>query len=296
MTNKIPLIYVIDDETDLTFLIKDMLQNYFSDVEVICYNNKKSVLEDKNLYKADLFIIDLLLIDKCDGLKLSQELYQRDIKVPRLFMSGRYSEEQFTNFINIVKNDYIFDFIAKPFKTKKILNRIHVLISASKNQQNVIKEKELTEHTIWDMLNYSALFVIGLDEDIKIKIISKVLVEELGFKSSKELIGRSWYDFIDIGSKSLCKKVRADILTGSKKYQEFSSSIISAKLKNSLRVKWFNSVITNSHKYMISIGIPFRPVEVDESIDSIRAYFGDILKTDQTMIKAVRQEMIEKTK
>ena len=77
--------FLIDQERDLNNSNLNNLvfcRKYFTDVNIICYNNEKSVLEDENLDKADLFIIDLLLKNECDGLKLSQTLYERYIKVP----------------------------------------------------------------------------------------------------------------------------------------------------------------------------------------------------------------------
>lgn len=284
-----PIIYIIDDEPSVLEVLSEFA---LDDYEVKTFTNKKDLMDCKDTFKnVSLFIIDIQLNEKEDGIELSNELCKLGVNQPRLFISG-YGNESLDELINKIKCP--FDFISKPIKLKTFRNRLHIMTQIHKYHKLLINEKEKSTDMLWDMINHSLIFVIVIDSDFKIKLANYSIAKELGFDSEKDILGGNWVDFIDPSMKSVLKEVHRDIVNGGDKFKEFTSYIYS-KDKKEIKVKWFNSCVNNGLNLCMSVGIPYRDIEVNESIDSIRSYFRDIIEQDRTMIQAIKQTMLKNT-
>ena len=70
------------------------------------------------------------------------------------------------------------------------------MTALKKELEETKKELDKTKNAILDMMNYSDMFVLVLDEKMNIKFINWSLSTNLGFKDEFEPVGRCWLDFI----------------------------------------------------------------------------------------------------
>lgn len=163
------------------------------------------------------------------------------------------------------------------------------------------KERESIDlrKAIWDMLNYSNLYIIALDHNMIIKLINWKLATDLGFEEETDVLNKCWLDFIpEIETKSI-KSIHRALAMGTKedhyKYREITNDIITVK-KEIITVKWFNIPINSKYNITFSSGLkveePFERPNL-QAEDSIRSYYRDIIKKDKTMIDSLRDVVIK---
>ena len=285
--DKTPVIYIIDDEEYILDILKKVIEDEY---EVKCFTNKEDLLKEKNnFHDVCLFVIDIM-IDKINGIDLSNELFEMGVEQPRLFISGKYGEDAFKELASKINDNYIFDFVNKPVTQGNFKNKINLLTQIYNYNKVLIYEKERSVGTIWDMLNHALIYIILTDKDLNVKLANYSLAQELGFNSEKEIIGTNWLKYIEPVMHDILREVQANMLSGRTDYREFTNSIVS-KNKELIKVKWFNTSANNSSNLCVSIGVPYKDISANESVDSVRSYFRDIVDRDKTMIQAIKQTM-----
>ena len=285
--NKKPVIYIIDDEDFILEILKKVLEDEY---ETKCFTNKEDLLTEKNNFDdVCLFVIDIIL-GNTNGIDLSNELFEMGIEQPRLFISGKYGEDAFKELSSKINDNYIFDFVNKPVTQGNFKNKINLLTQIYNYNKVLIFEKEKSVGTIWDMLNHALIFIVLLDKDLNIRLANYSLAKELGFNSEKEIIGTEWLVFIEPVMHDILREVQSNMLSGGTDYREFTNNIVS-KNKELIKVKWFNTYANNNSHLCVSIGVPYKDISANESVDSVRSYFRDIVDRDKTMIQAIKQTM-----
>lgn len=146
--------------------------------------------------------------------------------------------------------------------------------------------KEL-EGVIWQLLNYSNLFVVVLDEQLNIKLMNWRLATALGFQNENEPVGRCWLDFIPDSKRVVIKHIHQKVLSGDPQFSEALTDLTIAG-DQGISVRWFNCSINHEYNWTFSIGVPLAPFTAEMHVDSLRAYFQDIIQRDATMIQAIR--------
>ena len=289
--NSKPIICIIDDEEMILSLLERVLGEKY---EVKSFYKIDDLLNYEHLSDSSLFILDINLEMRMSGIELSNHLYSLGHRQPRLFMSGMFDDNSFDLLVkDIIVNNYTFDFISKPIKMNNLKNRVNILIDIFKYQILLEFEKDKSIQMLWDMLNHSLLFVVLIDKDFNIKLANYALSKELGYDNERELIGKNWLKFADPTLQDTIKKVHDDIAKGEEKFKEFTYAIYSKDGK-STKVKWFNSYANSNLNLSVGIGTPYRNIKPDESIDTIRSYFRDIIEQDSTVIQAMKETIIQK--
>ncbi len=113
-------ILIVDDDTDLSMLIMDMLEDngyYASNVTSI--DKAYELLENEQFH---LILLDINLPDGT-GFELCQEL-RRVSNVPVIFASARTSEDDKITGLDMGGDDYI----PKPYSIKELMSRINALL------------------------------------------------------------------------------------------------------------------------------------------------------------------------
>ena len=152
---------------------------------------------------------------------------------------------------------------------------------------SLTREKSALEKAIWDIMNYSSMFLLLLDKHMKIKLINWSLATKLGYQNEKEPINMCWLKFIKEEDQDMIKTIYASLSKDKRRFhREVTNDIIS--LNNTVTtVKWFNIPINSNYNMVLSFGIERIPhIDLDE--ESIRAYYSDIIQKDKTMIEALR--------
>jgi DNA-binding response OmpR family regulator len=123
---------LIDDEPDITFTIKNALED--NGFKVDSFNNPILAL---NSYKVDFY--DLVILDikmqKMDGFELYNKIREKDLKVKVCFLTASefYYEkfrEKYSDWNKLIDKEYFFQ---KPIKNEELIKRIIFLINKNKN-------------------------------------------------------------------------------------------------------------------------------------------------------------------
>lgn len=150
--------------------------------------------------------------------------------------------------------------------------------------------KEL-RNTIFTMLNFTSLYALVLDQQMKIRFINTSLAIDLGYTGYSELIGRCWLDFIVEEERNIVKMIHQSVALAEgnwDEYREFKNRIVD-KNGYTIEVYWFNSHINTDYNWTFSFGVRAKPViKDDDSINSVRNYYRDIINKDREMITALR--------
>lgn len=143
---------------------------------------------------------------------------------------------------------------------------------------------------VFNMLNFTNIYVLVLDRNMDIKFANNSLAIDLGFKSYKELLGHCWLDFIYENEKTLVSTIHAAVSNGyenwKSKYGEFQNEIIGKNGENNF-VYWFNSHINSKYNWMFSFGIK-KEQKQNITMDSVRDYYKEIITKDRVMINSMR--------
>ncbi|NRA55861.1 MAG: response regulator transcription factor [Gammaproteobacteria bacterium] len=131
-----PLIYVIDDETDICNLVCEALERYNFDTR--SFNTGTEALSAINNACPSLCIIDLGLPDM-DGLTLVKELFD-DKKIGVIILSGRNSLPDKVLGLELGADDYL----GKPFDPRELVARVKSII----RRLEVSKAEQVTSDKI----------------------------------------------------------------------------------------------------------------------------------------------------
>jgi hypothetical protein len=289
--NRSYLIYLSHENKEFEKKLKNLITSNLKNVEVKTFSSRECIPKDNELMLADLIIIDLIFKDERLE-KLHNALIEvnhksstpyllftnhNDFDLSRIKFIQDYPESIFEFVNELTFNDFIF------------INRIKVLLKIPKISKFSHSEVEKIQDGVWKLLDYSNMFVVMLDHDLKIKIINYHLSKVLGYEYPSELAGQDWRQFLRAPDHELIHHVANEIIKGNQNYKEFTNDIIDIN-KKTLTVKWFNTLINHEFNCVFSIGLPLtKEPTIDEDIDSLRSYFRDILEQDRTVINAMKE-------
>lgn len=113
-------ILIIDDDKDLLFLVKKMLESY--EYSVTCAYSSEEAFGILQKEQFNLILLDINL-DNFSGFDLCKEL--REISsVPIIFASARTSEDDRITGLDIGGDDYL----AKPYSLKELLAHVNAIM------------------------------------------------------------------------------------------------------------------------------------------------------------------------
>jgi len=161
----------------------------------------------------------------------------------------------------------------------------------------VVNSRETTiesklRNSIWNIFNYLNFIVVLLDQDMKIVVGNFYLAQFLGYDSEVDIIGIDWLQFLPDDEKAIVSHVHEENMKepSNDEYTEFINNLLN-KDGMPVEVRWFNCPIVNGVTGTFSIGIVGNQIE---SIDSMRAYWKDIIQKDKTAIKAMKNMFKQK--
>ncbi|HLS27624.1 MAG TPA: response regulator transcription factor [Opitutales bacterium] len=134
MNSPKPLIVIIEDEKELAGLISDHLERTGMKT-LVCHSAAHAMcFLERNF--ANLLLIDLGLPDS-DGFTLVEELKQKDINIPIIFVTGSNSEADIIRGLTIGGDDYI----TKPFSYAELVARIQTVLRRSETAEDQMVTK-----------------------------------------------------------------------------------------------------------------------------------------------------------
>lgn len=113
-------ILIIDDDSDLAFIISEMLTDH--GYEVVCAESAEEAFDILTVSRFHLLLLDINLPDST-GFEICSEL-RRTSDVPVIFASARTSENDRITGFDIGGDD----FLPKPYSMKELLSRVNALM------------------------------------------------------------------------------------------------------------------------------------------------------------------------
>ena len=132
MSNKI---LVVDDEPDIRFLLKDILED--EGYEVNLAENATQAGEQKQAFLPDLILLDIWMPEMDGVTLLKQWNEQKSLVCPVVMMSGHGTVET-----AVEATRYgAFDFVEKPLSTAKLLRTVNSALSSRVTHPSQRKRK-----------------------------------------------------------------------------------------------------------------------------------------------------------
>lgn len=148
------LIYSVEDDKDIAYIIKIALEN--ANYEVKSFDNGEDFLKEFNKVKPNLILLDMMLpkIQGADLLKIIREdEANNDIDI--IIISANKLVSDKVNGLNLGADDYI----AKPFDLLELVSRVNARFR--KNKSKIYKIKDI-------LINEEKRLVTKQDEVIKL--------------------------------------------------------------------------------------------------------------------------------
>ncbi len=123
--NNSPKILLVEDDTNLGYVLSDFLQ--ISGYEVILARDGREGLDKFRDGNFDLCIIDVML-PVIDGFTLAEEIRKSALGIPFIFLTAKSMEKDRIRGLKIGADDYI----TKPFSTEELSLRIDAILRRSK--------------------------------------------------------------------------------------------------------------------------------------------------------------------
>jgi DNA-binding response OmpR family regulator len=129
---KRPLIFVVEDETDIARLVKHHLE--MAGYEVRTFSNGASVIADAVSTPPVLFLLDVM-IPGSDGLELCRHIRSHPAiaGIPVIFLTARVNEADRIRGLDLGGDDYV----TKPFSPRELVARVRAVLRRSEPQAPV---------------------------------------------------------------------------------------------------------------------------------------------------------------
>lgn len=194
-------ILIIDDDTDLSFIISEMLKGYGYSVTTAVSGEQAFDLLSKNTFH--LILLDINLPDTT-GLELCKEL-RRVSQIPVIFASARTSEADRITGFDIGGDDYL----PKPYSMKELLSRVNALIRRTygfKEQERKVTFGDIT-------VNITSRTVNKCGKEISLSLrefdLLAYLCENINTAIPKEkLLSEVWGAFSEVEPSTLTVHIR----------------------------------------------------------------------------------------
>lgn len=194
-------ILIIDDDTDLSFIISEMLESYGYNVTTA--ESGEEAFEQLSKNSFHLILLDINLPDTT-GLELCREL-RRVSQIPVIFASARTSENDRITGFDIGGDDYL----PKPYSMKELLSRVNALIRRTygfSEQEKIVNfgsvSVNITSRTVTKNNKAVSLSLREFD-------LLAYLCENINIAISKDkLISEVWGAFSEVEQSTLTVHIR----------------------------------------------------------------------------------------
>jgi DNA-binding NarL/FixJ family response regulator len=242
------LIFILDDEPDVAQVMRDNLRARM-DAKVKAFVRLDDMLKDEDLPAVDLFILDIQLGDGVSGFDVPARLSSRLRFAAFLFVSGYPVDRgQYDKAVGLP----FFDFISKPFPMVHFVHRVNLLLAAR------LRLPVDVDDPLLDLWALAPFVAVVLDQTFTIRLVNQQMADLLEVAAARDLVGRSWTEFLPPEIVATVRDVQRAVLTGDlSRFGEHSNDVRS-RSGAIHRVKWFNSPFegVDGEALTLSVGVP----------------------------------------
>ena len=202
-------ILIIDDDTELSMIVQDMLEDYGYEVEIVLSAEQAyRQLEHENFH---LILLDINLPGST-GFEVCREL-RNFSTVPVIFVSARTSEDDRVTGLDIGGDDYL----AKPYSLRELLSRVNSLIRRTYGFGEEMEEYRFGKRGEYLLSVQNRILVCesseGCQEQISLSLkefdLLAYLVAHQGESISKETLLREvWGAFSEVEPSTVAVHIR----------------------------------------------------------------------------------------
>lgn len=195
--SKKPKVLLVEDETTLSMIIKDTLED--EGFEVIHAADGLKGFDTFFSWKPDVMITDVMM-PGMDGFEMVKKLRKTDKSTPILFLTARSSLDDLVNGFNLGANDYL----KKPFKMLELVMRVKAL-------SNKIRQVE-TNDEVFAIGNYKLNFtaqtlLCGTNRQelsyLENEILKRLCINRNKIVEIKDILNELWNDDSQYNRNSL---------------------------------------------------------------------------------------------
>lgn len=193
-------ILVVDDDTDLSYIISDMLGNY--GYSVTCAEDSDTAFSLLTNHTYHLILMDINL-PGMSGFEICREL-RRVSKVPVLFASARTNENDRITGFDIGGDDYL----PKPYSLKELLVRVNALIRRTYDYkgEEAIHFGNIEVHTVSRQVKKNGQIIsLSLKE---FDLLAFLLGNKNTAISKERLLSEVWGAFTEVEPSTLTVHIR----------------------------------------------------------------------------------------
>lgn len=194
-------ILIVDDDTDLSFIISEMLESYGYSVTTAENGDEAFSLLSQRTYH--LILLDINLPDTT-GLELCSEL-RKVSQVPVIFASARTSESDRITGFDIGGDDYL----PKPYSMKELLSRVNALIRRTygfSEQEKVVSFGNITVNiTARSVTRDGAPVSLSLRE---FDLLAYLCEHKKNAVAKEKLLSEVWGAFSEVEPSTLTVHIR----------------------------------------------------------------------------------------
>lgn len=197
-------ILIVDDDEDLSMIMKDMYEDYGYEVTWASDCQKAYTLLEKNVY--DMILLDINL-PETTGFEICREI-RKVSSVPIIFASARTSEDDRLKGLDIGGDDYL----AKPYSLKELLARTRALLRRSNgfSGEGKVYEVSAGNHLV---INTETRVVTKNGQEVNLSFkefeLLKYMAEHMGKTVKKEtLLSEVWGMYSEVEASTLTVHIR----------------------------------------------------------------------------------------
>lgn len=210
-------ILIVDDDKDISELMKLVLEKEKFEVSII--NNPKLVIDDSNLKKYNLILLDIMM-PEISGTELCAKI-RTSVACPIVFVSAKNDVIDKIVGYEVGADDYI----TKPFDSKELVAKVKAHLRMSNRIREQIITNDSDEIVVGKITINPNKFIVKKDDKI-VELTTKefellsYLVKNKDIALSKEQIFESVWgsDYGDIGTIAVNIKSLRDKLDKDAKY------------------------------------------------------------------------------
>lgn len=270
------LVYIVDDNPEITTIIRDLISQ-IPEIVIKVFSGPE-FLEDKEIDRACLFIVDVLLENGVSGIDVIKRC---KFNVPTLFISGYpYNPEDYRN----LPRSFIYDFVPKPIDRTILLNRVSLLLRCGYSVKCDRDEKQILREEIWNIFDSAPGLYTLLASliDQKIQLASAELLNDLNY-TIDTIRQKTLRDIIDDTDASLADRYLEDVTDEG--YAEITAYMKKIDGQRGPLVRWFTVKINSNYNMILSLGVPIlRDHDSSMAIDRLRDMFKNMCANDKKII------------
>lgn len=275
------LVYIIDDDPGVAMYIRDLISQ-IPEIVIKTFSGPE-FLEDKEIDRACLFIVDILLDNGVSGIDIIKKC---KLNVPTLFVSGYpYNPEDY----NTLPKSLIYDFVPKPIDSSILLNRVSLLLRCGYTVKCDRDEKQTLREEIWNIFDSAPGLYTLLASliDQKIQLGSAELLNDLDY-TIDTIRQKCLTDIIDDTDASLAERYLEAV--SDEGYAEITAYMKKIDGQRGPLVRWFTVKINSTYNMILSLGVPIlRDHDSSMAIDRLREMFKNMCANDKKIIDVFKQ-------